>query len=107
MLAVFLGSRLNNQIGLASKQYATDNFFFIVMTPVSVFLTSLPETDKLRSSLGGTLGTSKNQERFLSTTVNLFLSSLISFLSLSTVLPIVPQSLVTDATDLVIVVMVD
>ena len=61
MYAVFFGSRLSNHMGLVSKLYATDNFFFIVMIPVSVFLTSLPETDITGSSLGGISGTVKNQ----------------------------------------------
>ena len=60
MCAVFLGSRLNSHMGLASKQYATDSFFLIAIIPVSVFLTSLPETDCTELSLGGQIGASKN-----------------------------------------------
>ena len=106
MHAVFFGSRLNNHMGLVSKQYATDNFFFIVMIPVSVFLTSLPETDSKGSSIGVGSGTAKNQFFFYSTFTKRFFNSLISFFNLSTVFPTVPQSFTTEATDLDIVEMV-
>ena len=87
-------------MGLVSKLYATDNFFFIVMIPVSVFLTSLPETDITGSSLGGMSGTVKNQFFLDSTFAKRFFNSVISFLSLSTVFPTVPQSFTAEATDL-------
>ena len=105
MFAVFLGSRLDNYIGLASKQYETESFFFNMMTPVSVFLTSLLETDNTGLSLGRLAGTEKNH--FLDSTFSKrFFILLISFFNLSTVFPIVSLSFDIDATVFVMVVMV-
>ena len=77
MFSVIFGSRLNNHIGLASKQYATDNFFFNVMIHVSVFLISLPET-VIGLSLGG-ISESLPDHLFTSNLTIRFLSSLTSF----------------------------